>query len=647
MFNTVKTEREPVEEMWIDSLRRYKGEYDSVTLARIKANNGSEIYPKTIRAKILFALSKIREIIFPDFDKSWTIKPTPVPSISDAIKNQIQMSLLQQDEAGNLIPPNEEEINIAITDYVNSRCKNMEIEMEDQLLDMNYEQIMMDGILSSLIYGLGVVKGVLAKTYKETFWTPSKNSTFKQVSKEVSKPYAEAVPVWNIYPDTSVTSFKDCGFIFERHIFSKTDLLNLALRPDFNSEAIYKIIKDNPNGKVNPANWEQQLYTTDSSKQRVGKYEVLEFWGYVSATDLLNAGFDIKDISEDELNTTELFMNIWLFDNTVIKIIENPMEDYTFPYHFIYFEKDDTNIFGYGIPHISKDTDTAICAATRMMLDNASITTAPQFELNLDLLVEGQDITTMHSKKIWLREGRGVDAQYPLIRAYQFDSRVQELLSIISQFKQFSDEETAIPSYSNIDSKTTGETARGVSMRLSSLGIIIKNIVKNIDLCTKGFLTVLYNWNMKFNPKTEIKGDFAVAAYGSQSLVSKEVRMQSLDFFAQTLTPEERERLNIEKFLHERLKAHDLSPLELLKTPEQVAADSQQRQQMDAELYELEKQKILSDLEYDKAKSLHMLAKAKTQNLKKETIGLEKEALLSNIEYTKAKIAQLGEKKFE
>jgi hypothetical protein len=193
-----------------------------------------------------------------------------------------------------------------------------------------------------------------------------------------------------------------------------------------------------------------------------------------------------------------------------------------------------------------------------MLLNNAAICSGPQFEVNATLVIN-EDVNNIHPMKIWVREGRGVDARYPAIRILNIDSHIPEYISIIDQFIKFGDIESTLPTWFISDPNAmANETTTGVSMRMSTMTLTVRDIVRNFDEHQESVIKALYAWNMEFNDKPEIKGDYKVRARGSSSLVTKEVRMQSLNMFATTLTPEDWVYIPRRQFLEERIKANDL-----------------------------------------------------------------------------------------
>jgi hypothetical protein len=99
-----------------------------------------------------------------------------------------------------------------------------------------------------------------------------------------------------------------------------------------------------------------------------------------------------------------------------------------------------------------------------------------------------------------------------------------------------------------------------------------------------------------------------VKATGSSSLVSKEARTQALDFFAQTLQPDDKPFVKNLVLLEERAKAHDLDPAKLLNTEEEAQANIEATRDSDA--IELEKLRLEAEIRYENAKALNMETKS-------------------------------------
>jgi hypothetical protein len=614
--------RRPKETEWLENLRQHKGIYDPNVLALIPAN-ASRVYPKITRARDNTVLSRLHEMLFPDKDKNWEIEPTPVPKVPLETVKEITTALITQDpETGQLVMPTPQQIKQGIKEYADSSCADMAIEMEDQLSEMDYSmRVGKPTLKSGVLLGTGVVKGPLPISYYVTAYEATTDDIIS-TEKEKVAPYFQNIKIWNWYPDMNVTDFEEGEGCFERHVMSKHDVRKLLKRKGFRKETIKQYLTDHPNGdatkkpfemdlekldeRLAPKNAHEAPEATATQKTVFRKYEVLEYWGYVSGEELQAAGCEIPEAFLEE----EMPATVWILGNNIIKAVKNDMKIKDIPYHPFYFDKDETSIFAEGLPRITRHSQLTVCAASRMLLNNAAICSGPQFEVNATLVIN-EDVNNIHPMKIWVREGRGVDAQYPAIRILNIDSHIPEYISIIDQFIKFGDIESTLPTWFISDPNAmANETTTGVSMRMSTMTLTVRDIVRNFDEHQESVIKALYAWNMEFNDKPEIKGDYKVRARGSSSLVTKEVRMQALNMFATTLTPEDWFYIPRGKFLEERVKANELDIT--IRTEEEAAAVRQSM--IDERAKELGYRQAEAEIKKTESMALNLVTKAKKTN---------------------------------
>ena len=306
----------------------------------------------------------------------------------------------------------------------------------------------------------------------------------------------------------------------------------------------------------------------DGVRQRIkGKYEVLEYWGYVDGQDLIEAGVDIDDPH------VEYMANIWVLGGRTAKAVLAPYDSQRLPYYFYHYEKDDTSIFGVGVPEIGEDTQNLANSANRAMIDNAAITVGPQAEVNIDLLDADEDPRDVYPMKVWLRSGRGAEGANRAVNFFSPPNHTNQLLSMVETFRVWNDEVTGIPSYMHGDSDISGagKTASGLSMLMSAANLTMKDAVENFDQgITVPFLKEMYSWNMKYTEEEKIKGDYEVKATGSTSLVAKEVRVQNLqNFLSLTANEGDQKLVDRRKMLETMLKEMEL-PEHLLRSEKET-----------------------------------------------------------------------------
>jgi hypothetical protein len=273
-----------------------------------------------------------------------------------------------------------------------------------------------------------------------------------------------------------------------------------------------------------------------------------------------------------------------MIDRYIIKAMVSPVEGAEIPYYFYYFDKDETSIFGDGIPEIMRDPQTLYNASIRAMLDNAAISAGPIIEVNVDLLADGEDPTDLYPFRIFQRIGSGIDANTQAIRVTKLPSYTNEFLGLVQFFQTTADESTTIPrSMSGMDEMqgAAAKTATGMSMLMGAANITLKDQVHFFDEgVTRKFIKAMYFWNMEFNPKEGIKGDYNVVARGSKSLIAKEVKMEQINqFLALTNNPIDQQYIKRDVLLRELSEVFDLDKLGFVRTEDEVEL----KQKQDAE----------------------------------------------------------------
>lgn len=538
-FDKSVAARQEIENKWIDNLRQYKGIYSPEVLAKMNKYR-AKAFIRLTRAKVKTVDSRLTDLLFPaNGDKNWSIEPTPIPEFSD--RKMAALLQLWKEESGE--DATRESFEMLLNEEAKKQARKMSTIIEDQLVELKYREIMRNVIHSGNVYGTGVLKGPLVTITenRQYYKNVTKNGKEQWMLQEhdAITPFVEYVRLWDIYPDMSADNLDDCRYIIQRRKMDKHDVVGLSQRSDFDSDIILKYLDDNPNGDYSRMEFEQELSSLgdiidsdDSSTSSGKKYEVLEFWGYVDAHDLETHGVEIPT---DKKAQVELIANIWILGDNVIKATLSPLNGVRWPYFFYYYDKDETSLFGEGIPSIMKDIQDLINSSFRAMLDNAAISAGPQVEVNLDLLSEDEDPRDFYPFKVWLRTGEGADASNPAIRQLQIQTNSAEYLNMIELFRTYGDEITSIPrTLWGEPTGTNTRTSGGLSMLLGNANITIKDQVKNFDDgITKPFITAMYYWNMQFGSDEDAKGDYAIKARGSSSLIAKEVRANTLIQFAQ------------------------------------------------------------------------------------------------------------------
>ena len=597
-FDASEKARVNVEQDWINALKQYKGIYSAEVVNRIVPSRSSA-YVRITRTKVKTVDSRLSDLLFPaNGDKNWEIYNTPLPELSENKRKAIAQ--MYEEETKQPVTP--EQLTVLIQKEAANQARKMSAAIADQLAELRYREIMRDVIHSGNMYGTGILKGPLVAITenKQYYKQNDENGGEKWALKDYDKiiPFAENVRIWDIYPDMEATNFDDCRYIVQRRKMNKHDVLKLAKRKDFSGKAIKKYVSLYPYGNYTKKPFEVELQNVgdvttpnDQELSHSNKYEVLEFWGYVDSELLSQAGVTIP---EDKKGLIDIPANVWVLGDTVIKAALTPIDGVRWPFFAYYYDKDETCIFGEGIPSIMSTMQEMTNSAFRAMLDNAAISAGPQIEVNLDLLATDEDPREIHPFKVWLRTGTGSDASYPCIRSFELPSYTTEFQRMLEVFRDYGDEITTIPRYMWGDTAGgAGRTSSGLSMLMGSANMAIKDQVKNFDDgITAPFIRAMYHWNMQFNADDDIKGDYAVVARGSASLIAKEMRTQYLiDFLQITQNEADANIIKRPEIIRNIADAFDIDSNSIVMTEAEIQA-----QQKEAEARRMQEQEFMTNI---------------------------------------------------
>jgi len=574
------------ERRMLRDLRQYRGQYDPEVVSKIHPNR-SKAFIRLTRTKVKTFDARMMDIQFPaNDDKNWVIHPTPVPELDAPVIRQLAEQMFN--ETGEV--PTEEQVKEIVLKQADSAAGNMENEIADQLAEFDFRATLRNVIHSGHIYGTGVLKGPLVKEITSKRWYQDAGGNWKQLVIKRMIPTAQFVPIWDIYPDMSTKDIRNARFVWQKHLFSKNRLHMLAKRSDFDTEAIEAFIAAYPEGNANYKDYEEFLRemstnTTsdgDTNPPKREKYEIHERWGFLDIKDAKLLAPDVSDEVWDMMGP-EVACNTWQIEGYIIKAVLSPIEGADLPYYFYYFDKDETSIFGDGIPRIMRDPQMLYNASIRAMLDNAAISAGPIIEANIDLLADGEDPLQLHPFRVFQRVGVGADANQKAINVTKLPSYTNEFLGLVEFFQETADESTTIPrTLHGGNSGNTGanQTATGMSMLIGASNITLKDQVQYFDDgVTKPFIKAMYFWNMEFNEKQNIKGDFNIIARGSKSLIAKEVKMEQINqFLALTNNDTDLQYIKRDVLLRELAEIFDLDRLGFIRSETEVKNNQKQQQ---------------------------------------------------------------------
>jgi hypothetical protein len=247
-------------------------------------------------------------------------------------------------------------------------------------------------------------------------------------------------------------------------------------------------------------------------------------------------------------------------------------------------------------------------AAWRAMLDNMALSSGPQIVMNKRAVTPADGDWALTARKLWWMED-GEDVQ-KAFWVFEIPSHQTEISAIIDLAQRFADEETSLPQIAQGEQGTAPETVGGMSILMNSANTVLRRLVKQYDdMVTRPHIRRYYDWNMAYNPKEEIKGDFEIDARGSSVLIVRDQQQQAvMQLFQMADSPTFGIFVDPEKLFRKGLEMNHLTPDDVMRTE----AEIQEKQK------ELESQKPPVD---PRVQAAQVAAQARVQEAQISTQG--------------------------
>lgn len=510
------SKRSDVEKRWLEDYRQFHGEYDPETAEKLKESEGSEIYVNLTRNKTNAFEARLSDMLFPTDDRNWGIKPTPVPDLAELVEKDDQ----EGEDARRIMAA------------AKAAAEAMTTEIEDQLNESDYPAICRDAIHDAALLGTGIIKGpvVVGRTIKQ--WVVNNDGTTTLSIKDDLRPGTQYVDPWDFYPESGATKLGYSTRNFERHELTRKQVRDLVKTPGYLEDQLRLVLgEEATNSQQTATDHRNQLraITGNTDIAESNNYEMWEYNGPIEKDDLLSAGIEVD---EDEL--VEYCGTILFIGTHVVRVSLHPMDTEDELYRVFNLEKDRSSIFGFGVPYLMRNPQKVMCGAWRMILDNGGLSAGPQIVYDEDAIEPDDGKYELTPRKLWKKKKMSV-AVSDAFAVYDIRNNQNDLMNIFTVARQLADEETNLPLIAQGEQAShVTKTAQGMEMLMNSANIVLRRAVKNWDDdVTRPHIEAYYNWNMQFNPKREIKGDFKIDARGTGALLAREMQQQRLLQFAQ------------------------------------------------------------------------------------------------------------------
>lgn len=583
-----------VDKRWVEDQDQYDGRDNVNKAASQMMTSVEQGYPVTTqgakphrstvfigmtRQKTNAAEARLSDILLPTDDRNWGIQPTPDPEMIGMSKDDkpaVDPRTGQVMMLPNGQPAKMKDIARSVMELARKKADAMQREIDDQLVECDYNGELRKIIHDAAVLGTGVVKGPIVTNRTRRAWQPMTDGygqTIHQIAMvQELNPASFRVDPRNVVPDPGCGETIHNGKgIYERQEMTAKQVRELAKQPGYMKAQLRTVLEEGPK----KSGTFEELKDQDQRTYARDTYEMWEYWGEIDPEDLRAAGVKIPE-DNDILDVVSAC--VVMINSTVVKAFLNPLEDGALPYDFYVWEKVAGSVWGFGIPYLMRAQQKVLNAAWRQMMDNAGVSSGPQIVIKPGTITPADKQWQLTARKIWYATD-DVDDVRKAFTTFEFNSHQAELAGIIKMATELADQETGVPVIMQGEKGAAPDTVGGMQMLMNSANVVLRRLVKQFDdMVTKPHIRRYYDYNMMYGEDEEIKGDFTIDARGSSALLVRDIQNQSfLNLLAAGANPIYGMYLDTKKLFEKALQAQHIDPAEVFKSDEEIEQIKEQQ----------------------------------------------------------------------
>jgi len=617
----------------------------------------STLFVGVTRQKTNAAEARLADILLPTDDRNWGIQPSPDPEGARAMVDEgvlVDPATKQPvllDEAGNVTtdpelgkPARKKDVALASQRVAAQAAKAMQQEIDDQLVESDYNSEVRKMLHDSAVMGVGVICGPLVVKRTRKAWRervdPATNKKVQelQIVEDLSPASVRKDPRYVWEDPACGDDVQDGSGVFELNKLTEKKVRMLAKQPGYMREQLIQVIEEGPKRCAALFELERKGNEADGVEGKT-TYQHWIYWGELKREDLELAGVEVP---EDELEVVSACVE--MINDTVVRAYLNPLEDGSLPYDFFPWEKVQGKVRGVGVPRLMKAQQSATNAAWRQMMDNAGITSGPQIVIKRGAVTPADGQWTLSPRKFWYLNDDVASVQN-VFTSVQFDSRQTELAAIIELAEKLTDQETGTPMMAQGQQGSAPETVGGMQLLMNNSNVVTRRMVKQFDdYITRRHIRRYYDYNMAYSDKEEIKGDFQVDARGSSALLVRDIQNQAYtNLMAAAASPMYAPFVDPKMLFEKVLRAQHIDPRDIMYAPEKIEENlANAQQQVDprvqaAQINAEARLKTADAVAQGRATEMEVLRENETENRRMRLLELQLKHDLAILEMANTK----------
>lgn len=511
----VKAKRE-IEKRWVDDERQYEGDYrlqNSKQYATDNTTNTDYTPPRVhaTRARTDLWEARLSDMIFPANDQSWDLA-------------------LPQDYCQTTGDPQQDEVMRVAAE---KQCQAMKDVINTQLKDCKFVKGGRRMIKDACRKGTGILMGPMSAIKKKRSFTPGQQGMTVVIQETPTPEIREGDP-WCFFPDMAPSADK-AEFANYLHLMSEREVLELADYPDFDRDQIRELLGKEPDlGEVG-TNIRYRNSNLSCKEETTARYAVWRYTGSITLKEAKALQLDCGCEEEDVLMPRP-FVEVWYCQGCILMARVSAIDNDTrIPYYvFSPFPCDDT-MFGKSLPYMCRDSDRWAQAALQMYLHNLSVSSGPIIILRDGSISPADGKYQFRGPKVLRVTADSERAMNDCFLATDIPNNAAQALESFQTALKIMDMEINAEQWATPDpNEATTQTASGLAMLMNAKSILQRRAAACAD--DEVFVPVIERmiwWNMLYNPRQDIRGDYEVQAKAQTVQLVKDIQAQHLQIAAQ------------------------------------------------------------------------------------------------------------------
>jgi hypothetical protein len=553
-----------IEQIWDEDDSHYLGEdeynrggqwtkgrntTDAITQSTKKAaKNRSTVFLNITRPYVDAAAARVADMLLPTDDRNWAIKPTPLPQMLEAMKDQRPVTDVvppqrkakfsafmgklfggqQQPEQPQAPVPTVAEVASQAKDRATAAADAAQKQIDDWHVECGYHAEVRKMIEATARIGTGILKGPVPKNCKSRAVVETPDGFRVKIETKVS-PESREISARRLYPDPACgDNIHDGNFVWEEDDLTARKLLELKGLPGYIPEMIDQVIEEGP---CNPIDGKRRLPEGKRTELK-DLFQVWYYHGQVSRKDMEAAGCSCAE------GVDYYPCIVTMVNDRVIRVRLNPLDSGRFPYDVMVWQANGEHWAGVGVARQMRTCQKGVNAALRNLMDNAGLASGPMVIIDRSKLQPAIGPFEIAPRKFYYTkenvEGVNVRDAFTIIK---IDMLMDELLALVQFWSQKAEEVTGLPMLMQGQQGSSNPTdTLGIAQIQNNNGsTVLRRIARTFDdRITEPHIGGYYEYLLvDANVPNEAKGEFTIDARGSSALLERDMQNQQMPTLAQ------------------------------------------------------------------------------------------------------------------